>query len=119
MAGDSVITEELRKTIGVAKQSTTIDMEKGMLRKFVDAIEDPNPLWSDEGYAKKTKYGGITFPPSILAAAMMGGSGPRLDIPLGRILDGVNEFPQHPLLHLHDQRLPFNPYLFSQLIGHH
>ena len=92
MAGDSVITEELRKTIGVAKQSTTIDMEKGMLRQFVDAIDDPNPLWSDEEYAKKTQYGGITFPPGILAAAMMGGSGPRLDIPLGRILDGGGEW---------------------------
>ncbi len=92
MAGDTLITDELRKTIGVAKQSTTIEMEKGMLRQFVDAIGDPNPLWSDEEHAKKSQYGGITFPPGILAASLMGGSGPWLDIPLQRILDGGSEW---------------------------
>ena len=92
MAGDTLITDEMRKQIGVAKQSTTIEMEKGMLRQFVDAIGDPNPLWSDEEYAKKSQYGGITVPPGILAASLMGGSGPWLDIPLERILDGGSEW---------------------------
>jgi acyl dehydratase len=92
MAGDTLITDELRKQIGVAKQSNTIEMEKGMLRQFVDSVGDPNPLWSDEEYAKKSQYGGITFPPSILAASLMGGSGPWLEVGLQRILDGGGEW---------------------------
>jgi acyl dehydratase len=79
MAGDTLITDELRKQIGVAKQSNTIEMEKGMLR-------------SDEEYARKSQYGGITFPPSILAASLMGGSGPWLEVGLQRILDGGGEW---------------------------
>jgi acyl dehydratase len=34
-----------------------------MLRLFVSAIGDPNPLWVDEDYAKTTRWGGIIAPP--------------------------------------------------------
>ncbi len=36
------------------------------IRHFVQGIGDPNPLWVDEAYAKKTKYGGIVAPPCFL-----------------------------------------------------
>lgn len=36
--------------------------------KFADGIGDPNPLWSDESYAKKSPYGGIVAPPSFIWA---------------------------------------------------
>ena len=36
------------------------------IRHFVDGIGDTNPLWVDEEYAKKTRYGGIVAPPSWL-----------------------------------------------------
>jgi acyl dehydratase len=54
MSEASLMSDELRKHIGVAGEPLVTEMEKGMLRKFVDAIGDPNPLWSDEEYAKKT-----------------------------------------------------------------
>ena len=30
--------------------------------KFADGIGDPNPLWRNEEYAKKTRYGSIITP---------------------------------------------------------
>ncbi|HJX14068.1 MAG TPA: MaoC family dehydratase, partial [Dehalococcoidales bacterium] len=36
--------------------------------KFTEGIGDPNPLWRDAGYAKKTRYGGIVAPPSFIWA---------------------------------------------------
>jgi len=33
------------------------------IRRFAQAIDDPNPLYYDEEYAKKTIYKGIIAPP--------------------------------------------------------
>ena len=35
---------------------------------FADGAGDPNPLWRDEEYARKTRYGGIVAPPSFLVS---------------------------------------------------
>ena len=53
---------------------------KDGIRHFVDGIGDLNPLFRDDGYAKRTKYGGIIAPGAylysiywaILAAGMTG-----------------------------------------------
>jgi acyl dehydratase len=37
-----------------------------MIQRFVQAVDDPNPLWQDEGYAKKSKYGSIIAPPTLI-----------------------------------------------------
>ncbi|MFH1485008.1 MAG: MaoC family dehydratase N-terminal domain-containing protein [Chloroflexota bacterium] len=36
------------------------------IRHFVQGIGDPNPLWVDEKYARKTQYGTIIAPPCFL-----------------------------------------------------
>lgn len=33
------------------------------IRRFAQAIDDPNPLYADPEYAKKTRYGGVIAPP--------------------------------------------------------
>jgi acyl dehydratase len=71
MAEKEVILEDLRKQIGKEAPPVTVEIEKGMIRRFVHAVDDPNPLWRDEEYAKKTKYGGIIAPPYLLCAAMV------------------------------------------------
>jgi len=58
--------DELRSRIGVEWEAGVYHIEKGMIRRFVQAIDDPNPLWQDEEYAKKTKYGGIIAPPTFI-----------------------------------------------------
>jgi acyl dehydratase len=36
---------------------------KDTIRHFVLEIDDPNPLWVDEAYAEKMRYGGIVTAP--------------------------------------------------------
>lgn len=59
--------EELKSKVGAVWQSRVYEIEKGMLQRFAQAIEDPNPLWQDEEHARKTRYGGIIAPPTFLA----------------------------------------------------
>jgi len=58
--------EELRSKIGVEGEPEVYEIEKGMVRRFVQAIGDPNPLWQDEDYARKSRYGGIVAPPTFI-----------------------------------------------------
>ena len=39
---------------------------KPMIRHWVEAVEDPNPLYVDEEYARGSKYGGIIAPPQMM-----------------------------------------------------
>lgn len=91
---EEIITDAMKKAIGTKTKPVKIEIEKGMIRKFVDSIEDPNPLWQDEAYAKKSRYGGIIAPPGLLMAAEMRGRGLDLpfQLPMGRILDGGGEW---------------------------
>ncbi|MFC1967828.1 MaoC family dehydratase [Chloroflexota bacterium] len=89
MPEGSAITEEMRRAVGVEK-ATPIAIEKRMIKRFVEAIEDPNPLWQDEEYAKKTQYGGTIAPPMLFVASMMSGTEVRPDVPnpFQKMLDG-------------------------------
>lgn len=77
---DAVITDEM-----MAKMRRIVDTKLRIehsvnneeatriaIKKFADGIGDPNPLWSDEGYAKNTKYGSIVAPPSWIFAVFSG-----------------------------------------------
>ncbi len=66
MAEGSLSIEELRDKIGVEREAGVYEIERGMIRKFALAIGDPNPLWQDEEYARKSKYGGIIAPPTFI-----------------------------------------------------
>ena len=46
-------------------QSGTYEIEKGTIRRFAQALGDPNPLWQDEEYAAKSHFGGIIAPPTF------------------------------------------------------
>jgi len=45
---------------------------KTAIRKFADGIGDPNPLWLDEEYAKRTRYGRLVAPPSWVFSVLAG-----------------------------------------------
>ncbi|MFC1873497.1 MaoC family dehydratase N-terminal domain-containing protein [Chloroflexota bacterium] len=66
MTKDSLTTDELKKQVGVEGPPEVYEIEKGLIRRFVQATDDPNPLWSDEDYARKGPYGGIIAPPTII-----------------------------------------------------
>ncbi len=39
---------------------------KAMIRHWCEAMQDGNPLYTDEEYARKSKYGSIIAPPTML-----------------------------------------------------
>jgi len=65
----SSIAEEFVKLIGVEAEPEFWEVEKGHIRRFAQAIGDPNPLWQDDQYAGKTRYGEIIAPPFFLIDA--------------------------------------------------
>ena len=65
MAEESVITEEMRNMLGVEVEPRVVEAEKGHIKKFAEAIGDPNPLRQDLEYAAKSRYGGIITPPTF------------------------------------------------------
>ena len=45
MNEEPVISDELQSLVGVEYGPEIYEIEKGMVRKFAEAINDPNPLW--------------------------------------------------------------------------
>jgi acyl dehydratase len=65
MTHDSVITSEMRKSIGIESEPTIVEIEKESIRRFAEAIGDPNPLYRDEEYAKRYGFRSIIAPPGF------------------------------------------------------
>ena len=66
MAADGLSVEELKDKIGTELEPVVYEIEKGMLKRFAQAVGDPNPLWQDDEYASKSSFGGSIVPPSFL-----------------------------------------------------
>jgi acyl dehydratase len=65
MANDSLITDQLRKLIGIILGTTVLKVEEGAIQRYAQAIGDPNPLYNDPDFASKTKYGRLLAPPGF------------------------------------------------------
>ncbi len=48
MSDEPIISEELQSMLNVPFGPEVYEIEKGMVKKFVGAIEDPNPRWQKE-----------------------------------------------------------------------
>ena len=57
-----MLSEEVAKLIGKGGDVRVAEVEKGGIKRFADAIGDPNPLYYDEEYARKSRYGSIIAP---------------------------------------------------------
>ncbi len=84
MAEESMITEEMRSQIGKESEDMILEVEKRVLQMYLEALEDPNPMWKD------------TAPPNLLCTILAGaGAGrvelktpyPRLGLPSGDELE--------------------------------
>jgi len=77
------LIEEMRGKIGLKLRVEDAvfneEATRTAIRKFADGIGDPNPLWRDREYARKTRYGEIVAPPSwvlsVLSAIQFGWRG--------------------------------------------
>ncbi len=54
--------------VGSATPSFVVEVEKGAIRAFADAIGDDNPLAHDEHFARSKGYGGLVAPPTFPAS---------------------------------------------------
>jgi len=70
LAAGSAITEVMRKSVGTRLFQDFPPEEVSMwaIARFTEATTDDNPLWRDERYARKTRWGGIIAPPAFLHA---------------------------------------------------
>ncbi len=93
MTTEKLITEELRRSIGVESPPLEVEIEKGAIRRFAEAIGDPNPLYTNEAYARKSHYGGTIAPPTFLRSVTP--TIPdlsRFNLPVKRILDAGSDW---------------------------
>ena len=68
MVNESAITDDMRKSIGtkVFPDFPAEEVSMWAIRRYLEAVTDENPLWRDEDYARKTRWGGIIAPPAFL-----------------------------------------------------
>ena len=60
-----MLPEEVKKFIGKVVSTSTLEVEKGAIRRFAEAVNDPNPLYQDEEYARSSRYGSVIAPPGF------------------------------------------------------
>jgi len=93
------LSPELRKYIGRVSSGfveAVDEVNKPMIRIWCEMVEDSNPLYTDEEYARKSEYGGIISPPAML---MTWGLLPEWP---------VSEIPSHVLMDLPLEDFPIN-----------
>ncbi len=102
MTQESNMLDRLRTMIG-KKMAVTSPEEFGRasIRYFAQAVGDMNPLYWDEEYAKKTRYGGIIAPPTFVCETMQylvgevdetGGPARRFGLPIGTEIRGGHDY---------------------------
>jgi acyl dehydratase len=59
------ITEEVQKLIGFESEleEACDPVERGQIRRHVQAVMDRDPIYFDDDYASQTRFGGIVAPP--------------------------------------------------------
>jgi acyl dehydratase len=99
MVNGSLITDELRKLIGVTLDTIVFKVEEGAIQRYAQAIGDPNPLFNDPDYANRSKHGRLLAPPGFTGwpvragrlSERLLGSLAKAGAP-SRLLDGGIEF---------------------------
>ena len=89
----SFLTEEMRKqAIGSKSDPVTLEVEKGAILQFAQAIGDDNPIYNDEAAARKTSYGTLIAPPTFLRSMRAVRPIIPFDIPFDRLLDAGSDW---------------------------
>ena len=68
------------REIDLTSQRFVVEATRDNIKNFADAVGDANPLWINEEYARQSRFGGITAPPTFLYNVNHG-SGPALASP--------------------------------------
>ncbi|MDY6918314.1 MAG: MaoC family dehydratase N-terminal domain-containing protein [Chloroflexota bacterium] len=65
MAEGSVMTDEVKAMIGTMSEPIIMEVERGPIRRYCEAVGDDNPLFLDVQYAKDAGYDDIVCPPGF------------------------------------------------------
>jgi acyl dehydratase len=89
---NKIVTEEVKKLIGSETEPHVVEVERGAIRRFAEAIGDPNPIFNDEQQARKSRYGTMIAPPTFGRSLGGGFFNIRLNLQSFRGLDGGSEW---------------------------
>ena len=89
---NKIVTEEVRKHIGTMSEPRTVEVERGAIRRFAEAIGDENPLFNNEREARQTRFGGMIAPPTFGRSLGGGFFNIDLKLPTFRGLDGGSDW---------------------------
>jgi acyl dehydratase len=100
-----MLPDEVKQLIGKSAGVRVFEVERGAIRRFADAVDDPNPLYRDDEYARNSRYGSIIAPPGFFGwpsrqprgAPLTAESSAELGVALAkagylRVLDGGMEY---------------------------
>jgi hypothetical protein len=93
LSEEPVISDELQSLLNVEFGPEVYEIEKGMVRKFAEAIDDPNPLWQ--------QVAPPTFPAALIPSELLH----KLlsaRCPLTRYLNGANELEYYQAIKVGD-----------------
>ena len=85
--GKTYLTEEVKGLIGTVADRVEITMwgiEREGLRRFTQAIMDPDPRYWDDDFAKTTRFGKVITPP-IYCTYLNRRTPPGADDPISRV----------------------------------
>lgn len=96
-----------REFIGLRLPPFTVEVEAGRLRFFAQATGQTDPIYLDDGAARRAGHPALPVPPSFLFCLEMDGPDPaalreRLGIDLAKVLHGEQRFVYHRLAHAGD-----------------
>ena len=92
-----MIPDSFKQYIGKVDPPHLREVERGAIRRYADAVGNDNPLYYDEEYAKKSRYGSIIAPPGFFGWAkqtipssegLIGLMGAMIEAGYAGILDG-------------------------------
>jgi acyl dehydratase len=92
-----MVPDEFKQYIGKVDPPHLREVEKGAIRRYADAVGNDSPLYYDEEYARKSRYGCIIAPPGFFGWAkstipssegLMGLMGAMIEAGYAGILDG-------------------------------
>ncbi len=75
--------------VGMTSSPQEFEVERGAIRRFAEAVGDPNPLYHDEAHARACGYAGLLAPPTFPTTFRVA---LPIEIDAARILHGEQEY---------------------------
>ena len=92
-----------RSFLGRTSPPLVVEVEKGHIRRFAEAVGDSNPIYFDETAARAGGHPGIPAPPTFAAALRPNDARAGLDLDFRKVLHGEQEFDLRRPIYAGDQ----------------